>query len=294
MIVDAHTHIVPPEVVRDRATYLQADLWFRRLYSYERHRLATADDLWASMERAGVAASVAFGFAWRDRGLCVLNNDYVLEEAARRPGELVPFCVVAPCDLEFSVLEMERCRGLGALGVGELFPEGQSWDLQDAGAVRAFLDAVRELGLILSLHVSEPVGHVYPGKDSTTPGAIWPLIQMAGGEIPTVLSHWGGGTAFYELMPEVHELARNLYYDSAASHLLYRPEVFQVMARLAPGRILFGSDYPLIPQRRALRHARRADLPAPDLRALLGENAARLGLSPSVGAADRPAAGGSE
>lgn len=289
MVIDTHTHVVPPEVIRDRAAHLEADLWFRRLYSNERRRLATASDLRAGMQRAGISASVTFGFAWRDPSLCVLNNDYVLEEAAKHPGELLPFCVVVPGDLEFSIVEMERCRRRGALGVGELFPEGQQWNLRDTGAVRVFLDAVADMDLILNLHVSEPAGHLYPGKDSTTPEIIWPIVQMAAGEIPIVLSHWGGGIGFYELMPEVNELTQRLYYDSAASHLLYRPEVFQLMAELAPGRILFGSDYPLITQSRALSRAQASGLSDADLRALLVENARQLGVRTSTDEGPYPA-----
>lgn len=277
-IIDAHTHVVPPEVAADRERFLEADLWFRRLYANPRRTLATADDAALEMARSGVTTTVAFGFAWRDPSLCVLNNDYILEQAAAHPESLVPYCVVSPSDLEFSIVEMERCRRRGAVGVGELFPEGQGWNLHDRGALREFIGAVRGLGLVLNLHVSEPAGHDYPGKDSTTPAAIWPLIEMAGGEVPIVLSHWGGGAAFYELMPEVRDLTRQIYYDSAASHLLYLPHVFDVMARLAPGRILFGSDFPLMTQRRALRHVRAAGLDATVMAALLGGNARTLGL----------------
>ena len=277
-IIDAHTHVVPPDVAADRERFLEADLWFRRLYANPRRTLATADDAALEMARSGVTTTVAFGFAWRDPSLCVLNNDYILEQAAAHPESLVPYCVVSPSDLEFSIVEMERCRRRGAVGVGELFPEGQGWNLHDRGALREFVGAVRGLGLVLNLHVSEPAGHDYPGKDSTTPAAIWPLIEMAGGEVSIVLSHWGGGAAFYELMPEVRDLTRRIYYDSAASHLLYLPHVFDVMARLAPGRILFGSDFPLMTQRRALRHVRAAGLDATVMAALLGGNARKLGL----------------
>ena len=277
-IIDTHTHVVPPDVADDRERFLEADLWFRRLYANPRRTLATADDAALEMARSGVNTTVAFGFAWRDPSLCVLNNDYILEQAASHPESLVPYCVVSPSDLEFSIVEMERCRRRGAVGVGELFPEGQGWNLHDRGALREFIGAVRGLGLVLNLHVSEPAGHDYPGKDSTTPAAIWPLIEMAGGEVPIVLSHWGGGAAFYELMPEVRDLTRQIYYDSAASHLLYVPHVFDVMARLAPGRILFGSDFPLMTQRRALRHVRAAGLDATVMAALLGGNARTLGL----------------
>ena len=279
--IDVHTHIVPPDVVDGRRRYSQADIWFGRLYRDERRVLATADDLRRSMRRAGLAASVAFGFAWRDPGLCRANNDYVLEAAAARndpEGRILPFCVVPPGDLDFAAAEMERCQARGAVGVGELFPQGQGWNLSDRAAVRSFMDAVRALGLILTVHTSEPVGHVYPGKDSTTPAAMWHLIEAAEGQVPIILAHWGGGLAFYELMPEIHQQAQNVYYDSSASHLLYRPGVYRLMSELAPGRVLFGSDYPLIRQTRALRLAREASLRPADLAALLGGNAERLGL----------------
>ena len=279
--IDVHTHIVPSDVVNGRRRYSQADLWFGRLYRNERRVLATADDLCRSMRRAGLAASVTFGFAWRDPGLCRVNNDYVLEAAAASnvgSGQIVPFCVVPPGDLDVAVAEMERCQALGAVGVGELFPQGQGWNLNDRAAVRAFMDSVRTLGLIVTVHTSEPVGHAYPGKDSTTPAAIWSLVEAAEGDVPIILAHWGGGLAFYELMPEVHLQAQNVYYDSSASHLLYRPDIYRVMSQLAPGRVLFGSDYPLIRQTRALRLAREAGLPPGSLAALLGGNARRLGL----------------
>jgi predicted TIM-barrel fold metal-dependent hydrolase len=51
------------------------------------------------------------------------------------------------------------------------------------------------------------------------------------------------------------------------------------MSQLAPGRVLFGSDYPLIRQTRAIRLAREAGLAANDLAALLGDNARQLGLA---------------
>ena len=280
--IDVHTHVVPPDVVNGRRRYSQADVWFGRLYRNERRVLATADDLRRSMRRAGFGASVAFGFAWRDPGLCRANNDYVLQAAAASndPGSRVlPFCVVPPGDVDFAAAEMERCQALGAVGVGELFPQGQGWNLNDRSAVRSFMDTVRSLGLILTVHTSEPVGHAYPGKDSTTPDAIWSMIEAAEGEVPIILAHWGGGLAFYELMPEVHQQAQNVYYDSSASHLLYRPDIFRVMGQLAPGRVLFGSDYPLIRQTRALRLASEAGLPPDDLAALLGGNARHLGLN---------------
>ncbi len=277
-IIDAHTHVVPADVANARGRRRQADLWFRRLYRDDRRTLATADDLRRGMRRSGVQVSVAFGFAWRDPGMCRANNDYVLDAARAAGGRIVPFCVAPPGDLDFAAAELQRCRALGAVGVGELFPDGQGWNLADRSGVTAFVNLVRDLGLILSLHTSEPLGHAYPGKDGTTPAALWPLLEAAEGAVPIILAHWGGGLAFYELMPEVHQLTRNVFYDSSASHLLYRPGIYRQMQALAPGRVLFGSDYPLVRQSRALRLARSAGLPDDALADLLGGNAARAGL----------------
>jgi predicted TIM-barrel fold metal-dependent hydrolase len=54
-----------------------------------------------------------------------------------------------------------------------------------------------------------------------------------------ILAHWGGGLAW---APEAMVLP-NVWFDTAASPLLYGPEVW---GRPHGGRVLFGSDYPLI------------------------------------------------
>ena len=78
-------------------------------------------------------------------------------------------------------------------------------------------------------------------------------------------------------MPEVPEIIKNVYFDTAASPFLYRPEIFTTVAGLVGAdRVLFGSDYPLIGQERALREARQAGLEPEDEEAVLGGNAARV------------------
>ncbi|GIW08767.1 MAG: hypothetical protein KatS3mg060_3572 [Dehalococcoidia bacterium] len=62
-------------------------------------------------------------------------------------------------------------------------------------------------------------------------------------------------------MPEVAEAASNVWYDTAASPLLYRPDLYRRLVDLAGvDRVLFASDAPLIGLRRPLEHFAAAAL----------------------------------
>ena len=235
--------------------------------------MATADDLAQAMTRDGIAAAVALNFGWRDPGLCRATNDSILE-ALRPHRQIVPFCTVVPGD-PGAAQEIARCAALGFRGVGELNADGQEFDITDERTMRPVIEACRDHGMVLLLHASEPVGHSYPGKGTTTPEKLVRFLAMAQ-DVTVVLAHWGGGLFIHELMPEIEALASNAYYDTAATPFLYTPQVYQVGAQLCASRLLFGSDYPLMPQRRALEHLEKAHLCSAERRALLWENGARL------------------
>ena len=143
MIVDIHTHVFPPEVAANRDAYLAADATFRELYSDPKARIASADDLLASMDAAGVDVSVALGFAWSDEATVRLHNDYLLHIAASSGGRIVPFCTLPLASGNDAIeREMRRCVAGGARGFGELRPDNLGFDiaggpgtrLADAGA----------------------------------------------------------------------------------------------------------------------------------------------------------------
>lgn len=278
MVIDFHVHIFPPKIKEDRGPYLARDSGFRSLYQGPRARIATAEDLMASMDRAGVAVSVAQGFAWASQDLCRETNDYLLEAAARYPGRIIPFCTVQPLAREAALAEVRRCaqRLPGARGLGELRPEEQGYYQEAPEVLKPLAEAAQHLGLPLLLHASEPVGHAYPGKGRMTPEVLYRLA-LAYPEWPLVLAHLGGGLPFYAAMPEVRETLARAYVDTAAWPLLYRPEVFPALTSLfGPEKVLFGTDYPLLDQRRVLRQTRALPLPAAPLALILGGNAARL------------------
>jgi hypothetical protein len=134
----------------------------------------------------------------------------------------------------------------------------------------------RQFDLPVLVHVSEPVGHTYPGKGRFTPDKALQLAQM----FPVnrlIFAHFGGGLPFHSLMPEVRDALANVWFDSAAQPFLYRPAVYKASAVSAGSdRVLFGSDFPLMPQRRALAAAGKSGLSDTALEAVLGGNARSL------------------
>ena len=274
VIVDAHTHIFSPGVRDAREDYVQRDPLFGALYSRKKAKIATAEDLLRSMDRAGIDASVAMGFAWDDAELCVQHNDYLLEAAAKSGGRIIPFCTVNPFADE-EAREAERCARAGACGLGELRPDSQGWNPHHHGG-EALAAVAERYKLVLAFHVSEPVGHDYPGKEGGGLGVFYhfarehPKLRIIG-------AHLAGGLPFYATMPEVREVFSHVRVDTAAQPLLYTPVAFEhILPLISAERILFGSDYPLIAQSRAVEDLRSGVFGSDDLAAILGGNARRL------------------
>ena len=262
MTTDYHTHIFPPDLRERRERRLEKDATFADMFADPAARMASAEDLIAAMDEDGVRRSVAMGMGWTDAGLARESNDYIIEAARRRPDRIIPFCSVNPAwGGDAAASEIDRCARLGARGIGELHPDTQGFDLADD--VRPMLEAADEWRLAITVHSSEPVGHLYPGKGDTTPRELMKLIEAAR-EYPNVkiiCAHWGGGLPFYALMPEVREALANVWFDTAATPFLYSRRVFRVAASLAGAdKILPASDFPLIRFARVRRQIRRAGM----------------------------------
>ncbi|MCH8901929.1 MAG: amidohydrolase [Chloroflexi bacterium] len=277
VIVDVHAHVFPPEVRDNRDEYLQRDAGFRELYADAKARIATADELLASMEAAGVDRSVACGFGWSDAELCRRHSDYLMETSAKSGGRLIPFCTVQPSD-DGTRDELKRCAARGARGLGELRPQQQGYGLIDSEEADLLAWASDAYDLPLLFHASEPVGHVYPGKAGLPLEQLGRFIADFPG-VTVIAAHWGGGLPFYALMPEVREGLSRTYFDTAATSFLYTPDIYaRVIELVGAEQILFGSDFPLISQERALQEFAEATGALDDeaRRLILGENARRL------------------
>lgn len=275
MIIDFHTHIFPPSVKEQREDYVTRDPCFSLLYSEPKAKLATAEELIASMDEAEVDLSIALNIGWVSHELCVETNDYILDSVARYPKRLIGFCGIQPNAGDAALMELERCAKAGARGIGEMRSDMQAFDLA-GDAMKSLVNIALRHALIFLTHSSEPVGHQYIGKGSITPDVLYSFI-LSFPNLNIVCAHWGGGLPFYALMPEVAEALTNVFFDTAASLFLYQPQIFrQVSDIIGSNKILFGTDYPLISQSRIIAQIRHSELPEKDKNDILERNAQKL------------------
>lgn len=278
MIIDFHTHIVSERIKEKRGDLICNDPCFQALYSDPNAKLATAEDLIESMDRDGIDVSIALNFGWANPELCHETNDYIMESVSKHPDRIIGFCSIQPKSGD-AISEIERCARGGIRGIGEMMPHIQDFDLGNQALMAPIVETAERNNLIMLTHSSEPVGHIYPGKGNVLPERLYQFITNFP-NLKVVCAHWGGGLPFYALMPEVAETLKNTFFDTAASPFLYKYEIFPRVAEIIGAeKILFGSDYPLITQKRIISGLEQLNISKESKKKIMGENAhAILGL----------------
>jgi predicted TIM-barrel fold metal-dependent hydrolase len=279
MKIDFHVHVTPPDIIADWTKYADKEPYFS-LFSHSKvNKFAAAQDVVSVLEKDGFDKAVIFGFGFNDIGLCRYVNDYVIEKVKQFPEKLIGFAVVPPGGVKNgkeTAKEIERCFNNGLKGVGELFPEGQGIDLVNEKETADLTGACKELGLPLLLHANETVGHDYPGKTNIPMYHLEKFI-LNNPELKIILAHWGGGILFYETMKEIKVGFRNVYYDTAVTPYLFDERIYRVAKALGLcEKIIFGSDFPILPPSRYIKGLENSGLCEDDKNLILGINAGRL------------------
>jgi predicted TIM-barrel fold metal-dependent hydrolase len=138
---------------------------------------------------------------------------------------------------------VRRAHASGLIGLGELSPHSQVYAIDDP-VFEEVLALCGELRMPVNLHVTDPISRPYVGRIET-PFADFKALARSFPQTTFVLAHWGG------MLPLVDSSASgtaypNIYYDIAASPLLYNSAVWsRALAGFDADRVLFGSDYPL-------------------------------------------------
>ncbi len=251
-IWDCHVHLFPPEIYRNWNKYAPKDPWFQTLTRKPENGKGT-EEAWADGretlacgDAAGVHGLVMQGWYWNDIGLQTLHNDYMARLLAEHPNRLRGFISINPKFGAASIAEVERCRKLGFSGIGELGPGGNGYDFNDPDFLQ-LLECANHYHLPVCIHCGEPVGHPYPGKDTTSLAPLPEVVKWFP-EVTFILAHLGGGLPFYELNRRIHRsMVPNVVYDTAANPLLYELRAIRAVVELVGAdRLLFGSDFPLL------------------------------------------------
>jgi len=290
--VDAHVHAYPRELWADPVKWA--------IVRGERHWAglvgprpdgkpslqgwADADTLLRAMDAAGIDHAVMLGWYWERQPTCDWHNRVMAQWVRAHPDRLSAFATVQPAFGPRALEDLSRALDEGLCGVGELFPAAQGFSFQEP-AWQQVLELVRERGVPVNFHVSEPAGHDYPGKIAA-PLSDYQKLARENPDITFIFAHWGGLFPFYELNASARKDLRNVFYDTAASPLLYDSSVYRLVAGLVgAGRILFGSDFPLrtFPRiqkepslREAVQEVLEAGLDGEDTARILGANMASI------------------
>ena len=287
-VIDAHVHLFPPEVGREPVAWAVANNenhWAtlstrRRKNGRLVQGFPTVGELLRDMDATGVEKAILLGWYWENHATCVWQNSFYAQCIRAHPDRLAAFVTVHPAAGDRALAEVRRAVDAGFVGLGELSPHSQRVKLDDPAWIK-LVELAGKLKLPVNLHVTDPASASYPGRVET-PLADFVRLAREFPQTKFVLAHWGGGLA---LDMECRPL-KNVYYDTAASPLLYDADIWpKGMRAAAEGRVIFGSDYPLILYPRTevapelggiLGEIKSAGLTEQETIALLGGNAAQL------------------
>ncbi len=275
MIVDAHIHVLPPEIIGDHKRIAEKEPWFAILCASRACRMFSAEQLVAEMDEDGVDQGWLCGFGFLDQGLCRLCNDYIDETARRWPGRFERLAVVSPLD-PGAEREILSCAERGFIGVGEIFPDGQRIDISDMRQTWRLNASAHEAGMFLFFHTAEPLGRDYSGKGDTGPEEAMQFC-VNHPEAKVLFAHWGGGLWLFESLLRMRSVLRNAWYDTAATPFIYETSIFDAAFAAGVGhKILFGSDAPILRVGRYHDMLARTALSSAQKEALLGGNHKRF------------------
>lgn len=285
MIIDCHTHCYPTALAAQARTWADSrgeHHWANLVAPARRNSIqdwADPPEFLAAMDAASVDRAVLLGWYWQHESTCRWHNAVIAQWVRQAPDRFIGFAAILP---NANVIQqLEQAQSLGLRGVGELHPGVQGFDARSPHW-RTLADWCAAQHWPVNCHATSESGQDHPDAVATP---LQDYIRMAQDQpqLKLILAHWGGGLPL--LAQQV--LPRNLYFDCAASPLLYPVSpVREVINKVGANRILFGSDYPLRVYPRQHKKAEmtrfintiRHDpgLNASELAAILGRNAQAL------------------
>jgi predicted TIM-barrel fold metal-dependent hydrolase len=291
-VIDAHTHAYPPEIFADPAGWAKArgeQHWAQLVGPRADGKkslqgFASREQMLRAMDAAGVERCVLLGWYWEKQETCRWHNLEMAKWLRANPDRFSAFASVQPLAGKVVLEDLKCAQDAGFAGIGEMFPAAQGWAMDNQVWEKVLVWAAKEK-MPVNLHVPEAAGREYPGFVGA-PLRDYQKLARKHPQVTFIFAHWGGLLPLLELHPAVKKDLQNVYYDTAASPLLYDKRVYRaVVDAVGAERILFGTDYPLrvFPKAQTepdfglpLKEIRKSGLTKKELAQVLGGNVRKL------------------
>jgi predicted TIM-barrel fold metal-dependent hydrolase len=202
----------------------------------------------AAMDAGGVGLGLLS--AWHGPEGALISNDEVAAWVAAHPDRFAGLAAVDLRDPMGAVYELRRCvTELGFRGL-RVIPWLWGWPPNDRRYYPLYAECVQ-----LGVPFCTQVGHTGPLRTSET-GRPIPYIDDIAIDFPDLVIVGGHiGYPWTEEMVAVARKHQNVYIDTSAyTTRRYPPELTRYLQGGGRSKVLFGTNYPMIPPDRALEH----------------------------------------
>ena len=263
MIIDFHTHCYPASL----ASVAISRRWKDRKY----HADGTAEGLLTDLRYSGADRAVVLHVA-RKPTIMYDVNDFAAKLQRRYPDRLRCFGSVHP-DSPEAIEELHRIKELGLCGI-KLHPSFQLFE----PTRRRYFPLYEEMGR-LGLPVLFHCGCYTADAPHLQPRELEQILPYFG-STPVIGAHLGGlwNNVTHDNLEQLSILeSLPIYVDTGfCVNYFSDAEVYEVLSRLKPERVLYGSDTPWIDARMQMEQLRRMRLDDARMERILYRNASEL------------------
>lgn len=248
-IIDAHCHIYPEAIARKAVRAVER--FYGGLPAVPRD--GTAGTLLATGRDAGIARFVVHSVATRPEQVDAIN-DFIARSVAESGGAFIGMGTMHP-DSQSPERDFRVLRMLGLRGV-KLHPDIQGFNADDPRAMRIY-ELCEAAGLPVCLHTGD-----YRYDYSNPPRIVnvlkaFPRLKLIG-------AHFGGWSVWDAAARALPDYP-NMWVDTSSTTYALEPEKIRALIGVwGSGRVMFGTDYPMWPQRPEIDRLLALDLPEGD------------------------------
>lgn len=260
-IFDAHCHIYPDGIALKAVDAV--DRFYDGLPAD--HHDGTVDTLLRSGEAAGIRHYIVHSVATNPHQVLSINH-FIASSVAVSGGR---FTGMGTMHLQALDLEADfrKLVSLGLKGV-KLHPDIQRFPVDDPRAMRIFEMCEAE-GLPVCVHTGD---YRY---DYSNPNRVAKVLR-AFPKLKFIGAHFAGWSVWDEAARTLAGFD-NIVVDSSSTFYEVSPAKAKELVRIwTPERVMFGTDYPLWPQKRDIDFLLKLELTDDDYRKIFWDNAAAL------------------